>query len=301
MFFGIDVSKNSVDVASSCGTLSLSSVNPKQAVEKIAACAGQHLVVVEATGGYERPVVEALRKKNIPVSIVNPRRIHHFAGALGQSAKTDSLDAVLIAKFAQVMPPSPTPKPDAMTQQLKGLMTRRAQISGLLTAEKNRLKQANDKDIIGSVEQIIAVLMAQLKELTKKAEALIKNRPVAKSLQEVKGVGRICAAGILAFLPELGTYNRKQIAALAGVAPFTRQSGQWVGKSFCSGGRGQVRAFLYMAALVATRHNPDIKAFYTRLRTSGKPAKLALTACMRKLLTHLNTIARNSIINQISS
>ena len=301
MFFGIDVSKNSVDVASSCGILSLSGVTPKQAAEKIASYTGEHLVVVEATGGYERSVVEALRKQNIQVSIVNPRRIHHFAQALGQSAKTDSLDAVVIAKFAQVMAPAPTQKPDAIIQHLKDLMTRRAQISGLLTAEKNRLKQANDKDIISSIEQIIAALTAQLNAITKKAEALVKNRPVAKVLKEVKGVGSICTAGILAFLPELGTYNRKQIAALAGVAPFTRQSGQWVGKSFCSGGRGQVRTFLYMAALVASRHNPEIKAFYTRLRTSGKPPKLALTACMRKLLTHLNTLARNSINHQKSA
>ena len=301
MFFGIDVSKNSVDVASSCGILSMNRANPEQAAEKIASYEGPHLVVVEATGGYERPIVEALRRKNIPVSIVNPRRIHHFAEALGQPAKTDSLDAVVMAKFAQVMTPSPTPEPDPTTQKLKDLMTRRAQINGLLTAEKNRLKQAHDDDIINSVEQIIAVLMVQLKELTKKAETLVGNRPVTKALKEIKGVGSICAAGILAFLPELGTYNRKQIAALAGVAPFTRQSGQWVGKSFCSGGRSQVRAFLYMAALVASRHNPDIKAFYTRLRTSGKPAKLAITACMRKILTHINSIARNFITTPKSS
>jgi transposase len=295
MFIGIDVSKNVVDVASFCGLIKLHKVTPQEAAAHLAT---HHITraVVEATGGYERPVVAALRQKAIAVSIINPRKTHHFAQALGVNAKTDPVDARMLAHFAATMTPPETPAKNTDQLRLQALVTRRVQINGLITAENNRLKQSTDPFIIQSVQGVIAVLDQALVDLTAKIKDLIKHRPLAKKLKNVKGVGDICVASLMAFLPELGTLNRKQIAALAGVAPFTRQSGQWKGKAFCSGGRANVRTPLYMSALVAIRYNPEIKAFYTRLRAAGKPAKVALVACMHKLLLHLNTIAKNHFL-----
>lgn len=292
MFIGIDVSKNVVDVASSCGTVQWHKLSPALAAARLAGHAIAR-VVVEATGGYERPVVEALRQQSIAVSVVNPRKTHHFAQALGVHAKTDPVDAAMLARFAAMMTPPETPPKTDDQCQLQALVTRRTQVTCLITAENNRLHQSTDPLIIKSIQAVLAILNDTLADLTATIKERIVHNPLAKKLKEVKGVGDICVASLIAFLPELGTLNRKEIAALAGVAPFTRQSGQWKGKAFCTGGRAAVRAPLYMSTLVAIRFNPEIKAFYTRLRTAGKPAKVALVASMRKLLIHLNTLAKN--------
>jgi transposase len=296
MFIGIDVSKNVVDVASSCGTVKLHKVSPEEAAAHLA----KHTVtrvVLEATGGYERPVVAALRAKSISVSIINPCKTHHFAQALGVNAKTDPVDAQILARFAATLMPLETPAKDTDQVRLQALVMRRTQLTGLITAENNRLHQSTDPMIIDSIQAVLDVLKKALADVTATIKDKIKHNPLATKLKEVKGVGCICIASLMAFLPELGVLNRKQIAALAGVAPFTRQSGQWKGKAFCSGGRAPVRTPLYMSALVAIRYNTEIKEFYTRLRTSGKPAKVALVACMHKLLIYLNTIAKNHFLS----
>jgi transposase len=291
MFIGIDISKNTVDVASHCGTICLGGVNPAKAAEALSGHAIT-LVVMEATGGYERPMEQALRSLNIPVAIVNPRQARDFARALGRRAKTDRIDAAILARFAALLTPKTTEEKSDETAQLQAIVSRRQQVNTMLTQEKNRLRQTNDPIVRETLETLIAALKDTLKTLTRHLEHLTRDNPLAQNLQTVKGVGAIFAASLLAFLPEIGTLDRKAIAALAGVAPFTRQSGQWTGKAFCQGGRKQVRNPLYMAALVATRYNPEIKTFYEKLRKNGKPAKLALTACMRKLLVHLNARAR---------
>jgi transposase len=296
MFVGIDVSKNSVDIASACETIKLQGVNPLCAAELLCKNSVQ-LVVVEATGGYERSVVETLQAKDIQVAIVNPRQARDFAKALGHLAKTDRIDAFVLAQFAEkVRPQAAQPAPLQM-KQLQALVARRRQLQQLLTQEKNRRHQAVDAEIKSSLQAVIAALQKALKQITVSILQMLRQNPEWQKMQallgQVKGVGLVTAATLIAELPELGRIGRKQIAALVGVAPFDRQSGKWRGKSFCQGGRKSVRTALYMAALTAVRHNAPLKAFYANLVKAGKPKKLALNAAMRRLLTILNAITRD--------
>ena len=300
MFIGIDASKNSVDIASACGTIKQQGVNPLRAADILCEYSVR-LAVVEATGGYERPVVEALQAKDIPVAVINPRQARDFAKALGRMAKTDAIDAAVLAQFAEKLRPKAAAPVTAHRRQLQALVARRRQVQQLLTQEKNRRHQAVDQAVKESLRIVMEALAAALKDVTVAIQRLLLQhwRDAQTLLQKAKGVGIVTAATLIAELPELGRVGRKQIAALAGVAPFDRQSGKWRGKSFCSGGRKSVRTALYMATLTAVRHDETLKNFYQKLVQAGKPKKLALNAAMRRLLTILNAMTRDSL--QISA
>jgi transposase len=254
------------------------------------------LVVVESTGGLERTLVSSLQVASIPVAIANPRKVKGFAIALGK-AKTDTLDAQVIARFAQTVQPQPQPLVAPSAQLLSDLVRRRQQLVQMQVAEKNRLSRAaasvraDIKDHIQQMQQRIETLNQQIQSLAKQQHDWRRKDTI---LQSVKGIGKITAALCLAELPELGTLSDKQIARLVGVAPINHDSGKHKGKRMICGGRTTVRCGLYMATLVAIRHNPVIRAFYKRLLASGKLKKVALVACMRKLLVILNAMIRDN-------
>jgi transposase len=254
------------------------------------------LIVLEATGGVEVSLTSALAAAGLPVVVVNPRHVRDFARATGQLAKTDALDAQILAQFAEVMRPERRPLPDAQTQALAALVTRRRQLIEMLTAEKNRLSMA-PPPVRKSLRAHITWLERELAHTDTDLAQTIRQSPVWREkdelLQSVPGVGPVLTSTLLANLPELGTLTSKQIAALVGVAPLNRDSGTLRGKRTVWGGRAQVRAVLYMSAIVAARFNPVIRAFYQRLQTAGKAKKVALTACMRKLLTILNAMLKH--------
>ena len=300
VFVGIDIAKDRVDVHVRPEGQSFVVARDGEALATLAARLAElnpTLIVMEATGGFEIAVAAALAGAKLPLAVVNPRQIRDFARATGKLAKTDALDAAAIAHFAEALRPEARAVPDEDAQLLSELVARRRQVLGMLTAERNRLKQARYKRIAKSIEQHIALLMGQLKDLDRLLDEHVRGSPVWSKadelLQSVPGIGNAVSRVLLAELPELGKLNPKQIAALAGVAPINRDSGTWRGKRMIAGGRAGVRCALYMAALVASRYNPVIVAFYKRLREAGKPAKVALTACMRKLLTILNAILRD--------
>ena len=265
--------------------------------ERLLALAPQG-IVLEATGGFEREVALVLAVAGLPVSVVNPRQVRDFARAAGRLAKTDAIDAGMLVRFGQAMQPQVRPLPDAQTQELRGFVVRRRQVVGMLTAERNRLEQTAGW-VRRQMQRHIAGLKRQLVLLDHEVARLLQATPVWRAqdtlLSSVPGIGPVTAACLLAELPELGTLNRKQIAALVGVAPHNRDSGTYRGKRSVWGGRAPVRASLYMATLVATRCNPVIQTFYARLCAAGKPKKVALTACMRKLLTILNSMMRTQL------
>lgn len=254
------------------------------------------VVVVEATGGVERLLVRAVVEAGLPVVVVNPRHVRDCAKATGQVAKTDALDARVLARLAEAVRPALRPVPDADTQDLATRIARRRQVVEMLTAEKNRVGSAS-KRVQKRIQVHIAWLTAELGRVEGDLDQAMRNSPVWREqedlLQSVPGVGPVVTRTLLAELPELGTLNRRPIAALVGLAPFNRDSGTFRGKRTVWGGRATVRATLYMSALVAARHNPVIKAFYHRLRHAGKVATVARTACMRKLLTILNAMLRH--------
>jgi transposase len=251
---------------------------------------------MEATGGWEAAAVLALCEASIPVRVVNPRQARDFAKSQGQLAKTDRIDAASLAHFASTLKAGAQTMPPAQTLQLRALVVRRAQLQGMITAERNRLQLA-PLPIRKQIQKTITFLSKQLQQLDQDADDLLRASPLwleqAALLQSVPGVGPGLTRTLLAQLPELGTLNGKQIAALAGLAPFNRDSGPRQGTRCIWGGRSAVRSTLYMATLCGTRHNPVIKVFYRRLRAAGKPAKVALVACMRKLLTILNAMLAN--------
>jgi len=254
-------------------------------------------IVLEATGGYERAVTGALAAAGLPVVVVNPRQVRAFAQATGQLAKTDALDARVLAAFAQRVAPEVRPIPDATTQELRDWVTRRRQLVAMLGQERTRLLQAQGpahRALRRDLEQHIRWLERRLRASDDEVGRLIEASPLWRVrdqlLQSVPGIGPVVAHTLLASVPELGTLDRKQIAALVGVAPRNRDSGQWQGRRQIWGGRAAVRQVLYMGALVATRHNPVLRAFYLRRRAAGKPAKVALVAVMRKLLIMLNAM-----------
>jgi transposase len=298
IFVGMDVSQETVDVAVQPGT-AFQIANDEQgitgAVERLQALQPT-LIVLEATGGLEVPLAGTLAAVGLPVVVINPRQVRDFARATGQLAKTDRLDAQILARFAEAIRPPVRPVPDEQTQALAALVARRRQLIEMLTAEKNRLRLAA-RPIQKRVRAHILWLEKELESATTDLTRMMRASPVWREKEEVlrsvPGVGPVLTTTLFANLPELGTLTRKEVAALAGVAPFPRDSGTLKGRRAIWGGRAHVRAALYMAALVATRRNPVIRAFYQRLCQAGKAKKLALTACMRKLLTILNAMAKS--------
>jgi transposase len=257
------------------------------------------LIVLEATGGYELLCVGALAAAGLPVVVANPRQVRDFAKATGQLAKTDRIDADVLALFAERVRPKVRPLPDADAQALDALLARRRQLLDMLQAERNRLGQVSGRGrqpVKKSLKAHIAFLERQLRIADTDLGAMVRESPAWREkddlLQSVPGVGPVMSLTLLADLPELGRLSRREIAKLVGVAPLSRDSGTLRGRRFVQGGRATVRAVLYMAALVAAKRNAVIRAFYQRLLAAGKPKKLALVACMRKLLTILNTMAR---------
>jgi transposase len=253
---------------------------------------------MEASGGYEGVVAAALAEAGLPVAIVNPRQVRKFAGAIGRLAKTDAIDAGVIAHFADAIRPTPKPMPDALMLRLRELLARRRQLVIMINAEKQRLAKAAGKIAQRSFKTILRSLEAERARIDRAIDTLIEDSPLfcAKQdlLKSVPGIGDVVARTLIVELPELGTVVRHQIAALAGVAPMNRDSGRYRGRRRIQGGRVEVRAPHYMACLVAIRHNPPLRRFYQRLREAGKPARVALVAVMRKLLTTLNAIIRDN-------
>lgn len=296
---GIDVSKERLDVhvhpAGTVLSLNRNGAGIEELIGALAAVAPQ-LVAVEATGGFETVVVAALAAAGLPVVVVDPARVRAFAAALGRRAKTDPIDAQVIAQFAAATRPPVRALPDAATQALADLVARRRQIIQMIVAEGQRAKRAAPR-AKRSIGRLLEALRRELSEIDADIDETVRGSPMwcekEELLASVKGVGSVTARTMLAELPELGSLNRRQIAALAGLAPFTRQSGKWRGKSFIGGGRASVRTALFMAAMTAMRHNPVLRAFHQRLRAAGKPKMVALIAVARKLLTILNAILRD--------
>jgi transposase len=300
MYVGVDVAKGMLDVAVEPTGETWRAANAAEGIGELVAqltVRRPTLIVLEATGGFEATLAAQLAAAALPVAIVNPRQVRAFAKSLGRLAKTDRLDAQVLARFAEAVRPEPRELPDEAAQQLSALCARRRQLIEMLTAEQNRLPRA-DEAVRPSIELHIRWLRQQLTELDRDLGAAVRESPIWRQkddlLQSARGVGRVLSVTLLAELPELGTLNRKQIAALVGVAPLNRDSGTWRGTRSTWGGRAQVRRPLYMAALVATRCNPALRAFYARLLAAGKPKKVALTACMRKLLVTLNAMIRDN-------
>jgi transposase len=301
LYLGLDVAKASVEVASEPRGLTGQFTTDTAGLSALVQAAQAQpvtLVVLEATGGYEAPVVAALVTAGLPVAVVNPRQVRDFAKALGQLAKTDRIDAQILALFGARVQPAPRPLPDEATQELEALLTRRRQLLEMLHAERQRRPRARGRIVRRSLDTHIRWLERQVIDTDATLEAAIQASPVWRVqdqlLQSVPGVGPTLARTLLGLLPELGQLDRHHIAALVGVAPLARDSGTLRGRRTCWGGRPAVRTVLYMAALTAARWNPTLRAFYQRLRATGKPAKVALTAVARKLLVLLNAILRDA-------
>lgn len=256
-------------------------------------------VVCEASGGYERAVVDALQAADIPVSVVNPRQIRDFARAQGRLAKTDSLDAKVMADYGVAMKPKTTPVRSRSHREIEALLDRRRQLVDMLQMERCRLRQANQATVRKAIRGMIKALETQRDKIEVLLKQVLEQLPeLGRSVElmcQVKGVGVLSALSLMTYLPELGQINRRQVAALAGVAPFNRDSGKFRGRRSISGGRVKVRGVLYMVALVAMRHNPRFRDFYQRLRAAGKSGKVALTAVMRKMVIYLNAILKSEI------
>lgn len=299
IFVGIDVSKHELETGMLPGSRTWKTTNDDQGIAELAMQLIEirpTLVVVEATGGLERKVHAVLEETGLAVCVINPRRVRNFAKAMGILAKTDSIDALVLAQYAQSLRPEPRPGKDKQTRELEALVMRRTQLVDMLTAEKNRRKAA-PKRVQGSIKGHIAWLEKCLKEIDKDINNFIKAMPIWREkdeiIQSAPGAGPVLAAGSMALLPELGALNRRKIGALVGLAPFNRDSGTFKGRRCIWGGRAAVRRILYMATLAAIRCNEVIRRFYQRLIENGKERKVAITACMRKFLTILNAMVRN--------
>jgi transposase len=296
---GIDVSKERLDVhvrpAGTVLSYSRDAAGIDALIGELGGLALQ-LIAVEATGGFEEVVVASLAAAGLPVVVVNPAQVRAFASAIGRRAKTDPIDAAVIAHFAEATKPQVRPLPDAATQALADLVTRRRQIIQMIVAEGQREKRASPR-ARKSIMRLLKTLRAELADLDTEISETVRGSPLWREkedlLASVPGVGPVTVRTMLAELPELGSLDRRKIAALVGLAPFTRQSGKWRGKSFIGGGRASVRAALFMAAMTAMRWNPTLRTFHHRLRAAGKPKMVALIAVARKLLTILNAILRD--------
>jgi len=299
MYVGIDVSKEHLDISSGgTGNIWGAANSPSgwsELIEQLKPL-NPALIVLESTGGYEAQVLAELYHAGLPVARVNPGRVREFAKSIGQLAKTDRLDARLLARYAEAVKPEPAKLADADEQRLAALVNRRRQLLEMHVAEQNRLHTA-PKYLRERINQHLEWLMNEVRALEAEIDDFIQGSPMWKEkgdlLRSVPGVGSVTAFTLLAELPELGALDRKQIAALVGVAPLNRDSGRRSGKRRIYGGRSSVRSILYMATLAATRFNPVIHAFYHRLLQAGKVKKVAIVACMRKLLTILNAIIRH--------
>ena len=298
LFIGIDICKDRLDVADDGESIPWSVANDEAGISSLVdrlKALQPALIVMEATGGLETLLYAALTTAGLPAVVMNPRQVRDFAKAMGTLAKTDALDARVLAHFGAAIQPAVRPMKDDTTQELTALVTRRRQLLAMLTAEKTRLQQAAKwirKDIKAHTES----LEKRLKTIEGHIAESIQKTPGWKEkdslIRSVPGAGNVLSMNLLSSLTELGTLNRREIATLVGVAPLNRDSGNFRGKRMVWGGRAQVRAALYMAALSASRHNPVIKPFYQRLIAKGKKPKVALTACMRKLLVILNTMVK---------
>lgn len=301
-WIGIDVSKDWLDVhvapADQDWRVSRDAAGLDELVARLGGLAPQ-CVGVEATGGYETVVAATLGAAGLPVAVLNPAQVRHFAQALGKRAKTDPIDAAVIARFIEATTPAVRPLPNEATRMLADLVARRRQIIAMIVAERLRLKRATAKRLIKSITRLLAALQKELSDLESGIDEAIKASPLWQAkedlLASIPGIGPATARTLIAELPELGTLDRRQIAALAGLAPWTRQSGKWRGKSIIGGGRAPVRSALYMAALVASRFNPALKTVYQRLLAAGKAKKVAIIAVARKLLIACNAILRTQM------
>lgn len=297
---GIDVSKDRLDIAvRPSGEVFAIERNPaglEQLTLRLGALS-PNLVALEASGGFETIVAAALAAAQIPVVVVNPAQIRAFAKALGQRAKTDPIDAAVIAHFVEATKPEPRPLPDEATRLLADLVARRRQILEMMVAERQRQKRVTVPHLRKSIVRLLKALERELSSLDTDINDAVRGSPAWREkedlLASVPGVGPTIARTLIAELPELGKLSRRQAAALVGLAPYTRQSGRWRGRSFIGGGRTTVRTMLFMGAMVAKQHNPVLKAFFDRLIAAGKPKMVALIAVARKLLTMLNAILRD--------
>jgi transposase len=298
-FVGLDIAKDHIDVSVRPGADQWQADQTDEGRAQLVARLGAMtptLVVVESTGGYETAIVTALAVAHVPVAVVNPRQVRDFAKAIGRLAKTDALDAAVLALFAERIRPEVRPLADDALQELGALVTRRRQLLDMLTAERNRLATARPS-VRASVQQHVRWLERRLHDADADLTTTIQGSPLWRAkddlLRSVPGIGPITSSMLIAALPELGVLSRREIASLVGVAPLNRDSGQQRGRRVVWGGRATVRGPLYMATLVATRRNPVIRAFYQRLRGGGKPPLVALVAAMRKLLTILNAMVKH--------
>lgn len=301
MFVGIDVSKDRLDVHLRPSGEAFAVARDGAGIDALAdrlRRIGPELVVLEATGGFETVVAAGLAAAGLALAVVNPRQIRAFARAVGRLAKTDALDAAVIAHFAEAVRPQPRPVPAPQAQALGELVARRRQIVEMMGAERNRRRQLRQPRLIKGVDRILAALQTQLSELEQDIDTAVRGTPAWREredlLTSVPGIGPRIARTLIADLPELGALTRHQVAALTGVAPFNRDSGQWRGRRTIAGGRTSVRNALYMSVLVAIRRNMPLAQTYHRLRQAGKPAKVAIVATMRKLITILNAIIRDN-------
>lgn len=297
---GIDVSKDRLDVHVLPSGEAFGVANDAAGVEALVgrlAALEPALVALEASGGMEIVAVAQLAAAGLAVAVVNPAQVRSFADALGKRAKTDPIDAGVIARFAAAAGVKARPLADAQTRLFADLVARRRQITAMIVAEEARLKRAGERQLKKSITRLLAALRRELEVLDAELDGQVRASPAWRIKQDllasVPGVGKGIARTLIAELPELGSLDRRQIASLAGLAPFTRQSGKWRGKSFIAGGRSSVRAALFMGALVASRHNPVLKAFRDKLVAAGKPRIVAIVATARKLLTILNAIIRD--------
>jgi transposase len=307
IYVGVDVSKEFLDVFVTGDEAVIRQPNTEAGIKdirKLLEARNPKLVVMEATGSFGRRLLAVLATFGIPAVAVNPRQVREFARAMGKIEKTDAIDARVLALFAERVRPAVRPLPDELTQQFEELLGRRRQIVEMLTAEKNRLQQAQSRRVQKDLAAHIEWLKKRLRDCDGDLDTLVEESPSWNTktdlLHALKGIGRVTALTLLSAVPELGTLNRKQVAKLVGVAPLANDSGRQKGRRSVWGGRAAARAVLYMATLVATRHNDVIKSFYVRLVSAGKLKKVALVACMRKLLTIANAVVRQHLQRQIT-
>jgi transposase len=300
MFVGIDVAKDRLDVHLRPDGEVFTVARDGEGIEALAIrllALKPVLVVLEATGGFETVVAAGLAAAGLPLAVVNPRQIRDFARATGRLAKTDPLDAAVIAHFAEAVRPQARPVASAEAHALGELVARRRQLIAMMTAERNRRRQLTTQRLIKGIDRILAALQTQLSELEQDIDDAVRGTPAWREKEDLlvtaPGVGHKIARTLIAELPELGSLSRHQVAALVGVAPFNRDSGKWRGRRSIAGGRAVVRSALYMSVLVSIRRKLPLAAVYHRLRAAGKPAKVAIVACMRKLATILNAILRD--------
>jgi len=300
-FVGIDVAKDTLDVhVLPTHNQSQYTTHPEDVETLLARLAELHptLIALEATGGYGTTLAAQLQDAGLTVAVVNPRQVRDFARATGQLAKTDRIDAEILARFAVAIKPPPRPVGTDSERSIKALSARRRQLVKMQTAERNRLYRAHDDQIASSIQDILDVIARQLEDIDRQLGNAIRSSDAwlekAALIQSTPGMGRTSTLKLVATLPELGQLNRRQISSLVGLAPMNQDSGRRKGYRSIRGGRREVRAALYMPTLAAIRHNPDIRQFYLRLTENGKKPKVAITACMRKMLITLNAIVRDS-------